>query len=270
MVQRKKQNKKINFSAHQKNLDNMKLLTSDNEFLKIVTEARAFLHIPLQGIANDKDVEQWHVTMDNRSDEVMSSLEFLKQRKLIQEKLAKGETDEHMAKKQFRLLQHKIPWNHLWNTIQYIIDTFHIPQHYSEYIQHFLITSQVTAPVNNFTTELRPHINRVSDTKYLAINVYAQLDNKELKDLKHELNSIIGKNLPKFTRLTDIDKKLDMEKWFENRERFDEVENKTYKMTAEEIAENVLSNPKKKQAVYDSHRELEDHRQKRFRKSENS
>jgi len=100
----------------------------------------------------------------------------------------------------------------------------------------------------------------------ISVRMYTRLSDKELEELKHQIDAYFGKRLPKIQALKDVDKQLTIEEWFDNRMRYDPVENKSYKTTLAEIAKNMLGNKNKQKQIYDIAHDIKELRKRRFGK----
>ncbi len=253
--------------SNRKNLDNMKLLISYSEFQQAVKEARKYLDIPENGFNKDnpETIEQWTRKIDKRSDQMMESADFIRQLKMVREKLRGEEIGMHMAKKQSQLLHYKIPWNYLTNTSKFLTEKFNIPENYEYPIRQYIISNYINAPTSNFSGGEYPAWKRPKEIRYIPIKIYARLTDTDLKELKRHVDRY-GKHLPKFQALKNIDKKLTIEQWFENRSKYDSAEDRDYKTTTAEIAENLFGNKKHAKKVYEVVREIKELRIRRFGK----
>lgn len=253
--------------SHKKNLDNIKLLVSCEEFQKIVNGARGYLEISESGLLNDKVSEKWHEEkLYKKSDIILSSKSIIEQEKMVRKKLQSGEISRNMANKQMNLILQKVPVNYLTNTARFIVDKFRLPLNYECYIRQYILFNTINAPYNNFVVGPYHDVKKISGVRFVPITIYAKLTKEEIKYLKREIE-LIGKNLPKINPLKDIDKKLEIEEWLKKENRFRKTFDEEYYLTAEEIAEKVFNNCKKPKSIYEARRELNELRKKRFKQS---
>ena len=258
-------------AAQKKNLDNIKLLVSYPLFQKEVASIREYLDIPAGGFGdNYEKSKQWHEKIDRLSDEISNTKSFFAQEDKIRQRLKNKEIGCRMAEKQMHLHWHKVPCNYLTDSVEFLTEKFNLPLHYDNLLRNYIISgtlNPIYMPLNNFTVGPFPGSVLLRDVRYVPIKIYAKLTDAELLDIKKAVNDF-NKNLPQFQPLKNIDDKLTLEEWFLNRERFDEVKQKKYKMKAEEIAEEVFrrSDKKSKKKIYDDIKELKELREKRFGK----
>lgn len=264
MKKSKIKNKRTSLS-HERNLGTMKLLVSYSDFQKIVVEMRNRLKIPTNGFLKEDiiDIRNWHNYLLVESDEVMASKSFLEQEKRIGQNFAAKAISRKMANKQMGLLYEKIPLNYLHNRIFFIIDKFNLPIHHRDYIKNHIIYGEIDAPSYNYSIGPYKPSESPKRARHIPITIYTRLDQKEVKELKRVID-MAGKNIPKYNVIGNIDKKLTIEEWYENREKIDEADYNTYKMSNAEIAENVLGSRRKGKEVYDIQKCIKALREKRF------
>jgi len=262
--EKKAKTPKLSFVAQKKNLDLIKLLISDSEFQSIVKETRDYLNIPTDDGFNNDAITQWTREMDQRSDAMLESKEFLAQEEKISSKLQSKEIGMRIAREQSKLLYHKIHWNYLNNTAKFVVDKFQLPVHFVDSIKSYIIRGTITAPCNNFSGGEYPPWTLLSKVRYFPIKIYTKLTDAEFEDLKKYIKCLSEK-LPKFKPLKNIDRRLTIEKWYHDRVKFDVVEEKEYTQPLSEIAENLLGNKGSAKEIYDIVRELKELRERRFR-----
>lgn len=254
-------------SSYQKNLDNLQLLFSYPEFQKDVLSARAFLEIPPGGLQeNAEKIREWYDRMIKKSDKMMNSSSFMEQERKINDPVKRKEIGLTMMEKQTALHYHRIPVNYLTNTSRFLTEKFHLPEHYADSIRAYIISNRVEVPTDNFMIGFS-HPKSLNQMGHLEIKVYAELTDDDLKEIKHRVKHWIGKRLPRFQALAGIDKKLEVEEWLADRTRQDTtVTGETFRMTAKEIAQDVLGDKKKHKQVYEIPRQLKELRERRFGK----
>ncbi|GEM_PF-1870558 len=259
--------------SYRRNLDNMKLLVSDPEFQEIIKETRKKLDVPRDSFgvdASEETMKNWHELLDKKSSEAAALLEG--QRIKIDEKVKSGEIAPRMANEQARLLYLKLPCNYLAHVPRFIIEKFNLPLHYEYYINRYIIFGAIDAPRLNFEFALMDSEEMSKTIKFgyrsLPINIYTQLTDDELKQLKRVIKRE-GKKLPKYQPLKNIDRNLKIEEWYENKnvEKIDWASYKSYKIKNSEIAENLLGNRQKGKQIQDIVRDQKRIRDRRFRKN---
>lgn len=251
-----------------KNRDNIKLLTSYPVFQAEVKLARAHLGIPEGGFADDDTSRAWQEAADKRMDEIMDSKEFNDQLRAIDGKRRSGEIGHRTAETQSALLHLKLPFNYLTHVSKFLTEKFDVPQNYSGFIRHYILfNNSWPIPGSNFEVAFYAPELDSKKKRYVTVNIYARLDDDELRELKHQVE-YWGARLPKFQALKNIDKKLTIEEWFTNRQRHDAVEDRPYRITPGEIALDLLGSKRKGKQVYDAVRTLKTLRQRRFGKQQ--
>ncbi|MFA5871589.1 MAG: hypothetical protein WC858_02595 [Parcubacteria group bacterium] len=261
----KKSEPQFSYSSHKKNIDNVKLLFSYSLFRKEIKTIRDYLKIPKDGL-KDEDSKKWHLDRDKESNEIMESERFLLQGERICQKIILGEISLAMGNKQARLLLNKMPWNYLSNSVNFLIEKFHVPLNYEQTIRRYILFNKIVfVPAQNFVVGGFDGSFRIKDARFLPIRIYAKLTDEDIEEIKDTIERF-GKNLPNFQPLKDIDKRLTIEEWVRSRGKIDPLTGNEYQMTVEEIAENIYGNKKQKNKVRDNQRKLDEIRKKRFGK----
>ncbi len=260
---KRQQNILKRYPTGKRNIDTMKLLATSSLFQQIIKDTRKFLDIKEDGL---KDPEAWTEKMSDRSDDIIESEEYKKQIDGIRDKLNKEEINLSTAKKQSELLGNtKLPWNYLSHAVEYIIKKFRLPAHFDYQLRQYIFFGQINAPLDNYGINLYPDPKKKSyEQTSVQIKVYAPLTDKELTDIKKIVNKVISKRVCAYGDIKDLDTTIELDKWNKSKERYNEAEDKKYKITAKEISENVIGNKKNGQKVYDSTRRLKKLRIKRF------
>lgn len=252
--------------AYRKNFDNIKLLFSYKLFQKDLIEIRKNLYIPKDGFANDEEAQAWETKTDDLCDLMMNSPEFLNQEQQIIEKVKCGEISQRMGNKQMNLFHKKVLCNYFSDSINFLIEKFHIPYNYEQTIRCYILFDEIMfVPAQNYAVCNYQFNRKNKSSKPVIINIYAKLTNEEIKQLKKSTERF-GKNLPEFQPLKEIDKRLDVEQRLGSRNYFDGVENVVNKVKTSEIALDFFGNENKKKKLYDTKKDLKKERQKRFGK----
>lgn len=262
------------FPSGKRNSDNLKLLLSDSLFNERVRDIRTFLHIPIDGFDSeskscDQECKNWQDELCRRSDEVADSQEFWKELKKHRMMLDNKEISYKEYKSLNYELHDKIPVNYLTRSVERLIDEFNVPANYRHSIHNFILYNKhIWTPMNVFSD--MPGTRKNGKEKAVTLTIYAKLTDKDLKYIKEHVNEVVGKDLPDFNPLQDIETKITIEEYYKNRNVFDEVEAKPYKLSSAEIAENVEQDTGKKikpKDVYENVRSIKNLRDKRFRKN---
>ena len=252
----------------------MKLLVSHNEFQKDVREIRKHLNLPVMGFSDadsQEKIAKWHQNIESETGRVWSSKEFVEQELKIKNDLREGKIRRSMANRQLGLLSEKAPSNYLNNRVFFLICKFNLPLNFEYYIKLYIVGGTIGAPQHNYIGGMYP-VMPVNSKKeqYLNVKIYTKLTKDEMDEL-HAYIEWIGHRLPKYNPIKDIDKKLEVEEWYENPVRVDEADGfREYTMPVSEIAENLLGSPKKVKKVYDIVDDLKKMKNKMFGNSENT
>lgn len=252
--------------AYQKNLDNIKLLFSHKPFREDLIKIRKNLCIPENGFTKDEEAQKWEVGTDILDDLSMNSLAFLNQEQKIAGKIESGEISQKMGNKQIKLLYTKLMCNYFTDSVNFLIEKFHIPYNYEQTIRRYVIFNEIMfVPAQNYAVSNYLFNKKNKSSKPVTINIYAKLTNEEIKQLKKSIERF-GENLPEFQPLKNIDKRLELEEMIENRHYFNEVEQAEGEYKTSDIASDFFGNENKKKKVYDTKRDLRREREKRFGK----
>ena len=261
-----KKNKQKTYSAHKKNLDNIKLLFSDDDFKKMLKEIRDRLEIYHGDFKeNPESFKDWYEKIIKESDKISSSKEFrLKEREII-ENLKSKEINKKEARKQTHILYEEMPINYLYFRVDFIIKKFNLPENYGKHIRDYLLLGKIDAPFKNYS--LGPFSKKIPLSQYnhVPVTVYAKLIDKDLKEMKKSVNSFGEKFLQNYEPLKDIDRNTKLEESYKTREYSDESD--SYKISLRELAEEHLRSSKKEKDVYETVRKLRILRNKRFKKN---
>lgn len=228
----KKNNNKIGIGNKEK--DNLLLLFSMDEFMEKIENIRKSICIPK---------EMYDEETDDMDKDIYSQLWM----KGIKDKLNKGEK----------------PFNILSDGIKEIINEFNLPEHYYSIIEHYIYFNKIRYPILPFSFWLD------KNKKSVNVKIHEKLTDKDLVKLKEITNDYFGNYLNEIRPLKNIEAKIVVEKYFKNRNVRDPESFKEYKLSAEEIAENVKADTRKKiktKDIYDIPRKLESTRKNRFKK----
>lgn len=138
--------------------------------------------------------------------------------------------------------------------------SYRLPKNYDHYVERHILFGETNAPLNNFDICPSPDSLIPGEARYISINVYAMPTDTELEDLKKEIK-IMGKMLPSFRPIKDVEKKIESEKIIAGKVAHNEMSCKEDRMTLKEMrgAERAKQDS-------ENHRELKKHRSKRFGK----
>lgn len=136
--------------------------------------------------------------------------------------------------------------------------SYRLPKNYDHYVERHILFGEVHTPLNNFDICPSPDSLIPVEARYISINVYAMLTDTELEDLKKEVK-IMGKMLPSFRPIKDVEKKIESEKIIAEKVAHNEISCKEDRMTLKE-----MRGAKRAKQDSENHRELEKHRLKQF------
>jgi len=274
MVKEKPKQKPSQLPSSQKIKDNLKLAVSDPDFIGRAVEIRHYLGIPQNGFDPKtpdfgKKFEEWEKGMGNKSEEMMNSKEFNQElRRLYNlyeaKKISRKEYDDLRYK-----LHDPLPINYLSRQIKLLVNDFNLPINCENSIWGYIVQNDFwMIPVTIFGN--RPGTPENLKARAVTLSIYAKLTEKDLRYIKHYVNDILGNRLPNINPLKDIDARIVLEKTYNNRNYFDEVEYTKGKISREEIIEFVQEETGKKfktGEIDEILRSLKKLRQKRFKKN---
>lgn len=255
------------------NLANMKLLVTYPEFQAIVKEVRGKLGIPADGIKTDENFERWEFRHLDASDAVIGNPDHQARRKALIDEFESGKIGREEFNRQANLHHEEVPLNYRFARARFIVDKFGLPENYVDHIDTYITRGRVTAPYHNFVLgpwgELR-HDEKFSTVRRIPVTFYTLPTTEDIRLVKKEVTRFAKRRgLRSYKILNDIDRNLSIEEWHKEKERFDAVEQMTYKTTDAEIAEEYLGTPKKAAGIRAIVRDLKKARKKRFRPREN-
>lgn len=270
-MKKEKKSQYYHYDSHQKHKDNLTLLFTDLRFLKEVTDIRNYLHIPKNGLDKDDlgSYKKWEKELYESSERMMDSQAFQRKLKSLFGAKQKGEMSPMKYKQELQKINGLIPLNYLQNQAKMLTEEFNVPLNYKENIRHFILSNDHwLIPCTPFTIGRGVPENR--HERVVTATFHSQVTDEDLKMLKHEINEYFGDVLPKVSPVKDMETKVLIEKYTQDRNVVDEIEMKPYRLSAKEIAKNVQMDTRKKvrvKDIYEAPRELERLRRKRFRKN---
>lgn len=134
-----------------------------------------------------------------------------------------------------------------------LVRSFSVPWNFISHIKIYVEQGIVSFPLNNFN--VTPSVS----PPQLSMQSYAKLSQKEGADLLAEIKRV-GKHLPLFGTIKDIETLLESEKLYEERAKYNKSSTREYKLTVKEISKGAAKQ------TYEHMRMLSDHRKKRFGK----
>lgn len=259
-----------------KNLDNLKLFLGDPKIQAKIGAVRNYLEIPPelydQDYSGDKDVliKEWGQKKIRELDEIMDGEQYKQTVNNIRNAIFRKEIDLKMAQRQDKILSDsKIYSIYLDTEINNMVKEHSLPENYKRGIEHYIFFGDIrVSPTLPFSLGYGKDIK---DQNIITVKIYRKLTDKDLVELKKYVNKYLGENLPPIIKpIKNLDGKIAVERLFINRYRVDEVEQKDYKLSAKEIAQEAndeTGGKIKEHEIYDIPRQLKNLRKKRFGKS---
>jgi len=261
----KKSGKIVHPKSYLANLANMKLLASDAEFQAIVKDARAKLGIPEAGLALGDELQEWYGIHYKASDAVIMSPEYNERGRAIFADRDTGCIDQNEFDRRLDLHEDEVPLNYFRFVERFIIDKFDLPENYEDCINQYVLTGTINAPYHNFVVstvlERGNRIPRKSTVTFFTVPTEEDMQlAKRAIDWHAKFHG-----MRQYQPMKNIDRDLKIEAWYRHKDRFDPVEQKSYKTATSEIAKEHLGSAKKADAVRFIVKDLEKARKRRLR-----
>jgi hypothetical protein len=243
--------------SYDRNLELMKLLTTDKKFKKIVDEARGRLKIPPKGIKNeDKAVENWYHWVMEESDKVLETKEYWKERNAIKDQLRNGIIGARESIALGRKLDDRMPLNYFATVAKTICKNFNLPIHFMEFIQRYILTGKIDAPQHNYQGGSFEAWQLPWEAGYIPVNIYTRLTKDEWEEFRHYVDDRAKMwNLPRHPRIRTIDKYVEADQILTEKQT-DFISGQDYDVTSAEAADVMFGDSSKGDKVRDMIRKL--------------
>jgi len=251
---KKEKSKKISHPSN-KNLDNLKLLSTYKPFKEKVAIIRKYLNIPENGFLTKEAGETWQMDALSEAEETMSSADFMLEDIEDALKIPRDPSRPKESYEEFKIRYEKIPFRYIDNSVTEMIKEFNLPNSYEKDIKNHIIYGKISC-----SHSFGYHIS--SNNKCVAINIYARPSEEDFEKIKREIN-LHSKNLPSFRNLSNLDRNLEVERLHDEGE-LDPVSYKKEKLSPEDIAERLLGSSKKKNEITKIKATLKKTRKNRF------
>lgn len=238
-----------------KNLDNLKLLSTYKPFKEKVAIIRKYLNIPEDGFPTKEAGENWQMNALSEAEETMSSADFMLDEMEEIQRIPRDPNRPKESYEEFQKRYAKIPFNYINSSVVEIIKDFNLPNSYEKDIKHFIIYNEISC-LGSFGY----HVS--SNGKCVMVGIYIKPSEEDFEKIKREVK-LRGKNLPSFRNLSNIDRNLEIEKLC-NEGEIEAVSYKKEKLPPEDIAERFLGSPKKKNEITKIKATLKKTRKNRF------
>ncbi len=233
----------------QKNWDNFLLVSTYQPFKKRVMEVREHLNIPETGFDADEKVSVWHHQKAKQSDEIMDSHDFQKRIRIIRTKFENQEITPREARRESKELHLSLPFNFLTHSTKELAKEFNLPESYQNTIRGYILRNKISfTPATNFTIGPWDPEDSPSDARYVPLRIYTKLTEKDLQEIKEEVNKYFGKDLPSFKNIQKLERNINIET-VDIEGELDAVTYKHEKLDRSLIAERFLGNKKKKSEI---------------------
>jgi len=139
-----------------------------------------------------------------------------------------------------------------------LYDSFNIPMNCRSNIQEYILTGEVSFPLNNFAVSPSwPDFQSVSSKTYTKLSQKEQV--AFLKEIKR-----FGNNLPTISIIRNLEEMLESEKIYKECEEYNKSDDNEYNLTIKELL--LARNKTEVKKVYEDKRMLANHRKKQFGK----
>lgn len=268
MKDKGKQSKVKHPKSKDANLSHMKLLVSDREFQKMVADIRGVLKIPDGGFSDDADIGPFNARLYALSNEVTSDEAYRSRGRAIHAAYKVREIDHDDYCARINRHEEEVPLNYKMMRIRFIVEKFYLPDNFHDSIGSYIVRGIVLAPYHNFTIGSEKAVRGdqiFKGFRGVSVTFYTVPTNEDFREAKKMVDVLVQcRDLPSYRPMKNIDRDLNMERWYANKVRFDSVENKTYETKTSEIAEELLGDPTKPATVRGVVRDLNKIREKLF------
>ncbi len=269
-IKDKRISKFFSSESYDRNLDLMKLLVSDKDFQKIVSDARELLQIPAEGFEDKDDgsISQWYDWLVEESDKIILSRSFSEEGRRIHQQLKNKLISYSEFLELNKKLHDRLPLNYFSSIAKSLAKRFNIPNHFKESIQRYILSHKIDAPQHNYAGGLYEAGEKPWEAGYIPINIYTRLTKDEWEELKNYVDSMAKKWLPKHPKILKIDEYIKVEKVFNDRKKQSNTDEPGYSMTWAEISETALGNKSEGSKARDMVRKIERLRKARLTRPE--
>ena len=255
-----------------KHVDNLKLLLSDKELIHKINEIRSVLEMDPK-MFSDKSTDdvknllskKWTEDAIERSDKIHGGEYYNNALKIIRESLKNKEINIKEANERSEKVHLILPFNYLTKSIEDIVVEYNVPEHYRNSIKHYIFFGSIQqVPALPFSLKM---FNK--NKKTVTLEIYEELTDKDLINLKKYVNVYFGKDLPKIRPIHDVDLKIKAEEKYDNRKYFDTYYSKDRMVSTRDMAEDIKEETGKYingKQIYEYSREVKNLRDKRFGK----
>ena len=238
-----------------KNLDNLKLLSTYKPFNDRVATIRKYLNIPENGFLTREAGENWQMNALSEAEETTSSADFMLEEMEEIQGIPRDPNRPRESYEEFKIRYEKIPFKYIYNSTIEIIKEFNLPNSYEKDIKNYIIYGEISC-----LHSVGYHIS--SSNKCVTVNIYAKPSEEDFEKIKREVK-LHSKNLPSFRNISNLDRNLEAER-LHNEGELDPVSYKKEKLRSEDIAERLLGSPKKKNEIAKITATLKKTRKNRF------
>lgn len=238
-----------------KNLDNLKLLSTFKPFKEKVAIIRKYLNIPEDGFPTKEAGENWQMNALSEAEETTSSADFMLEEMEEIQRIPRDPNRPKESYEEFKIRYEKIPFRYINNSVTEMIEEFNLPNSYEKDIKNHIIYGKISC-----SHSLGYHIS--ANKKCVIVNIYAKPSEEDFEKIRREIN-LHSKNLPSFRNLSNLDRNLEVER-LHNEGEFDPVSYKKEKLPPEDIAERLLGSSKKKNEITKIKATLKKTRKNRF------
>lgn len=252
--------------SYERNLDLMKLLVSDKDFQKMVTDARELLNIPEEGFEDkdDESISRWYDWLVAESDKIIFSRPFREEGRRIHNQLKDKLISYYEFQDLNKKLHDRMPLNYFSSVAKLLAKRFNIPNHFKESMQRYILTGKIDAPQHNYAGGFFEAWEKPWEAGYIPINIYTRLTKDEWEELKNYVDNLAKRWLPKHSKIPKIDDYIKVEKVYAGRKRQNNDDDQTYLMTWAEISETAFGDKTDGDKARDMVRKIENLRKTRL------
>jgi hypothetical protein len=257
-----------------KHLDDLELLSSEQEFQDRVSKIRDHLNIPEEMYSKkvseknkNKLAEKWQDEMITIADNFFDDQYYLNLYKEFRNKFESGEIKKSEYENELDKLNQIDPFTYLTVEIKKIIGSFNLPLNYARCIRQYILFNNWTS-IPAMAFDFKPEKDKYGG-KSVSLLIYEKINDKDLVEIKKFVNEYLGKDLPNIKLIKNLKEKIIAEQYNNDRNYVDPETGKIKRPLMEETLEILKDDTGistiNKSNLYDFAKASKKLKQKRFK-----